>query len=288
MALRAELELGRGRDDRAVSLLAGIPETDPQAAGARLVAGQIEKVRDRARHMEALFLESLRLDPKLAQARRELILLYAMQARRADLNAQYRALAELEPLDYDDVFFWMNSFENRWINSLIRPQLERYLAADPEDRSSRLALAGVLVRYNELEGAEALLRPLPDADADARVLRVRIALGRMRLDEVRSLLDKGPREHVDLAVFRGHFAVRSKDPATAAREFRVALRLDPTNRDALEGLSVVLQQLGDGPGAASAQKRAAQWRHLTTFAPKIARLQHPKGQDPPDPTGGGL
>ena len=32
--------------------------------------------------MEALFLEAVRLDPKLARARRELILLYAMQARR--------------------------------------------------------------------------------------------------------------------------------------------------------------------------------------------------------------
>src|SRR5262249_21156295 len=157
------------------------------------------------------------------------ILLYAMQARRADLNAQYRALAKLEPLGYDDVFFWMNSFEDRWINDLIRPQLERYLAADLEDRSSRLALAGVLGRHNELERAEALLRPLPNSDPDARALRVRIALGRMHLDEVRSLLDRGPREHVELALLRGHFAVRSKDSATAAREFRVALRLDPTN-----------------------------------------------------------
>ena len=51
----------------------------------------------------------------------------------------------------------------------------------------------------------------------------------------------------------------------AAREFRVALGLDPTNREALEGLSAVLQQLGDGPGAASAQKRSAQWRHLTSL-----------------------
>ena len=68
-------------------------------------------------------------------------------------------------------------------------QLESYLAADPEDRSSRLGLAEVLVRSSQLEESEALLRPLPDSDPDARVLRVRIALGRSRLDEVRSLLD---------------------------------------------------------------------------------------------------
>src|SRR5947209_6707309 len=110
VVLRAELELGLGRADRAVDLLTGIAESDPHAASARLVAGQIEKSRDRARRMEELFREALRLDPKLAPARRELIFLYGMQARRADLNAQYRALAELEPLGYEDVFLWMNSF----------------------------------------------------------------------------------------------------------------------------------------------------------------------------------
>jgi tetratricopeptide (TPR) repeat protein len=268
VVLRAELEQGRGHADRAVSLLCGIPESDPYAARARLVAGKIEKSRDRARHMEALFLEALRLDPKLTLPRKELIFLYAMQARRVDLNAQYRAMAELEPLDYDDVFFWMNSFENLWINNLIRSHLERYLAADPEDRVSRLALAGVLVRYNDLEGAEALLQPLPDSDADARVLRARIALSRMRLDEVRSILDRGPTEHIGLALLRGQFAVRLKDPATAAWHYHIALRLDPSNREALEGLSVVLKQTGDLKGAASAQRRAEQWRHLTSLLQK--------------------
>jgi tetratricopeptide (TPR) repeat protein len=273
MVLRAELELGRGRPDQAIGLLTGIPESDPHAASARLVAGQIEKSRDRARGMEALFREAIRLDPKLAAARRELIFLYGMQARRADLNAQYRALAELEPLGYDDVFLWMNSFENRWINDLIRSHLERYLAADPGDRSSRLALAGVLVRYNDLEGAEALLRPLPDADPDARVLRARIALSRMRMDEVRSIMNRGPTEHVDLALLRGQFAVRLKELATAAREFRIALRLDPTCREALEGLSAVLKQLGDREGADSAQRQAELWRRLTNLL-QMAHVQH--------------
>jgi tetratricopeptide (TPR) repeat protein len=223
--------------------------------------------------MEALFLEALRLDPQLAPARRELIILYALQARRADLNAQYRALAELEPLDYDEVFFWMNSFENLWVNNAIRSDVERFLAADPEDRLSRLALAGVCLRSNQLEESEALLLPLPDADPDARVLRARIALGRMRLDEVQSLLDRGPTEHVGLALLRGQFAVRMNDPATAARQFRIALRRDPTNREALQGLSAALEQLRDWEGASSTQKQAEQWRHLTSLLQKSTVFQ---------------
>jgi tetratricopeptide (TPR) repeat protein len=268
VVLRAELEVGRGRPDEAISLLTGIPESTPLAGPARLVAGQIEKSRDRARRMEALFLDALRLDPQLAPARRELIYLYSMQARRTEVTAQFRALAEREPLNHDDVLLWMNSFEDLWINNLIQSHLERYLAADPDDRLSRLALAGVFVRYYQLEEAEALLAPLSDSDPDVRALRARMALGRMRLEEVRSLLAEGPAEHVRLALLRGRFAVRMHDPAAAARQFRIVLRLEPTNREALEGLSVVLEQLGDRQGADSAQKQATQWRHLTLLLQK--------------------
>jgi tetratricopeptide (TPR) repeat protein len=266
--LRAELELGRGRPDQAISLLTAIPETDPLAARARLLAGQIEKSRDRARRMEALFRDALRLDPKLALARRQLIFLYSMQARRAEVQAQYRALAELEPLNYEDVFLWTNSFENLWINHAIQPHLERYLAADPDDRISRLALAEVFVRYHQLEESEALLRGLPDSDPDVRVVRARIALGRLRLDEARSILAEGPAEHLGLALLRGHFAVRSHDPATAAQQFRIALRQDPTNLEALEEFSTVLRQLGDQQAAASVQRQVQHWRHLRTLLQK--------------------
>jgi len=268
IALRAELEVGCGRVDQAVSLLTATPESDPSAARTRLVAGQIEKSRDRARRAEVLFLQAIRLDYKLAQARRELIFLYAMQARRADLNAQFRALAEREPLDFDDVFLWTNSLEDRWVNDLIRPHLERFLAADPLDRSSRLALAAVVLRAGNSDECAALLRSLPDSDPDARALRAQLALSRLQVDAARSLVADGPFEHVGLALFRAQLAVRSNDPITATREFRLALRLDPTNREALQGLSLVLKQLGDAAAAAPIQKLAEEWRHLTSLLQK--------------------
>jgi len=278
IGLRAQVELALGRTDAAIHLLRGIPDTDPDAAHARLIAGQIENSRHRARSAEALFHESLRLDPKLGLANRELIFLYAMQARRAELNAQYRALAELEPMDYDDVFLWTNSFENLWVNNTIKSHLEEYLAADPDDRLSRCALTGVLVRAGQFEQAEAVLVPLPDSDPDVRVLRARIALGRMRLHDVRSILDEGPADHVGLALLRGQFAVQMNDPITAASQFRVVLRLDPDNREALHGLSVVLNQLGDAKAASAAQEQADRWRHLTTLLQKSTtfNLRHDK------------
>jgi Tfp pilus assembly protein PilF len=278
IALRAELELGYGRADSAVSLLTGTPQSDPKAARARLVAGQIEQSRNRARRAETLFLEAIRLDPKLAQARRELIFLYAMQARRSDLNSQFRALAELEPLEFDDVFLWTNSLEDRWVNDLIQPHLERFLAADPLDRVSRLALAAVVLRTGNLDECEALLRVLPDDDADARVLRARLALNRLQPGAAHDLVAEGPIEHLELAILRGQSAVQENNPTAAARQFRLALRIDPANRTALEGLSIVLKQLGDKQAAAPIQKLAEQWRHLTSLLQKSKTfdLRHDK------------
>jgi tetratricopeptide (TPR) repeat protein len=162
----------------------------------------------------------------------------------------------------------MTSFENLWHNDVIRSQLERFLAADPDDRVSRLALAGVLLRTHQIEESEILLRPLPESDPDARALRAHIALSRLRMDEVRLLLESGPAEHVGLALLRGQVAVRLNDQLTAVRHFRIALRQDPTNHEALQGLALVLKQLGDREAAASIQEQVDQWHHLTTLLQK--------------------
>src|SRR5579864_380649 len=155
--LRAEVESDLGRADVALTILGGLPESDPLAPRARLLASQIERRRDRMRLAEAWLLESLRLDPKLIQARRELVYLYGMQARRAEMNAQFLALSELLPLYHDDMLLWTSSHEDIWIQSTIIPDLERFLAADPEDRWSRLALAEVLLVEGDLDRSETLL-----------------------------------------------------------------------------------------------------------------------------------
>jgi tetratricopeptide (TPR) repeat protein len=227
------------------------------------VAGQIEKKRNRVRPAEALLLEALRLDPRLALAHRELIVIYAMQARRADLNDQFRALAELEPLKFDDVLLWTASLEDIWINDTIRGELERYLAADPQDRQSRLALGSVLLRSGDVDQAESILRPLAEGDAEAQVLRARIAMSRNDLVRVRALLADGPAGHPGFAVARGQLAARSNNPAGAALQFQIALEHDPANREAIQGLSLVLAQMERRDEAVAYQKKGELWRRLT-------------------------
>jgi tetratricopeptide (TPR) repeat protein len=252
----------------------GISDSDSHAPGARLVAGQIQKSRNRMRLAEGLFLEAIRLDPKLARARRELILIYAMQARRLDLNAQFAALSALEPLNYDDVLLWTASLEDIWFNDSIRSDLERYIEADPEDRSSRLALATVLLRSGEMEKAEALLQFLPEDDSECRVFRARIELRRSNLDKFKALLAEGPAEDVGLALLRGQLAASSNDPTAGAQQFRIALRLDPTNREATQGLFLSLRRLGKQAEADAYREKGDRWRALTGLLENARGTQH--------------
>ena len=97
--LRAQVAMARGRVDEALADLAKIPDAHELAPQARLRAGQLELRRDRLRAAEEAFRAASRLDPDLVQAHRELIYIYGMQGRRAELDAQFRALAKLTPLD---------------------------------------------------------------------------------------------------------------------------------------------------------------------------------------------
>jgi Flp pilus assembly protein TadD len=89
-------------------------------------------------------------------------------------------------------------------------------------------------------------------------------------------LTEGPEAHLGLALFRGQFAVQANDPAAALRQFRLAMRLDPTNRVALQGLSLVLKQLGNAEEAALIQKRTENWRHLTSLLQKSKTVENPR------------
>ena len=169
--LRAQLAMARGRVDEALADLAKIPDAHALAPQARLRAGQLELRRDRLRAAEEAFLAASRLDPDLVQARRELIYIYGMQGRRAELDAQFRALAKLTPLTFDNALHWGLMSHESWQPDKVTEELGRFVQADPTDRWSRLAWAGSLRRIGRVDDAWKALEPLPDSDPEARALR---------------------------------------------------------------------------------------------------------------------
>ena len=174
--LRAQLAMARNNNDQALDDLARVPDEHYMAAQARMLAGQTELRRNRVRLAEQLFHAAIKLDPRLVQAHRELIYIYGMQLRRAELSAEFMALSKLSELTFDNVFHWGLLRNNSWEPGETVTTLARYVAADPGDRWSRLALAENYRRMDRFDDAESIIAPLPADDPRVIELRARMAL----------------------------------------------------------------------------------------------------------------
>jgi tetratricopeptide (TPR) repeat protein len=243
--LRARVAEAQGRMVDALEDLKHIPDSDPIAAQAWLKAGQIERARHHARAAEAAFRRALELNPDQVQSRRELVYIYALQRRKADCDAQFRSLSRLMTFDYVLAFLWGQTECDIWDPDEAIRALVPILAADPEDRWSRLALATDYRLARRYDEAEATLRVLPDSDPDARAIRVRAALDRGDFGAAEKLANQGPDDNARLNSLRGRLALQLNDPARAADLFRAVLRAEPHDRDAIGGLGSALQRMRD-------------------------------------------
>jgi tetratricopeptide (TPR) repeat protein len=268
--LRAQLAMVRNRSDEALADLLHVPDEHEMAAQARLLAGQIELRRDRVRFAEHAFRAALKLDPRLLQAHRELIFIYGMQLRRAELTAEFLALSKLTSLPFENVFHWCLLRNNSWEPGEAIESLSRYIAADPEDRWSRLALADNQRRMGLNAEAESVLSVLPSRDAEAIALRAQIALDLQQLDRVDELLALGPEGNPALARLRGRLALARRDARNALHHFQIAYAADPESRETVFGLLAAYEMIGDQKSAEPLRLVARNLERLNTLVQRAA------------------
>jgi tetratricopeptide (TPR) repeat protein len=248
--LKGEAAGALGRPDEALDELARVPASDPSAPRARLLAGQIELRRGRVRRAEESLRAALQLDRTLVPAHRQLIYIYGMLLRRRELDEHFNALSRLVPMTFDNVFHWRLTRNVVWEPHERLEDLRRFVAADPSDRGSRVALAETLRQVGRREEAARVLSVLPESDPDARAVRARIALDRGDDRAVAAILAGGPADHPELARLRGRFALAHRDGPAAVRHFRDAYAAEPDDRDTVFGLGTALALVGDHAAAA--------------------------------------
>lgn len=264
--LRARLAMAENRGDEALAALAAIPDDDPLGPWARLTTGQLELRRNRLRDAEENLRAALRLDPELVPARRELIYILGMHARRRELDEALETLAAQSRLTYRETWIWCMVPDLIWwlpgehVETLL-PCLE----ADPDDRYSRLALAEDYRRLARYDDAEMILRPLPDDDADARSLRAQLALERGNQDATAALLAGGPPDHPALARLRGRLALAARDADEAVRQFRIAYEAEPDRRESHANLSRALLLAGEDEAAEPLVQAVQRYDQLATL-----------------------
>jgi tetratricopeptide (TPR) repeat protein len=276
--LRAQLAMVGDRPDEAIADLRLVPDNHFMGAQARLLAGQIELRRDRVRFAEQWFRAALSLDPKLVQPHRELIYIYGMQLRRAELTSEFLALSKLARLTFDNAFHWCLLRNNSWEPGEMIETLSRYVAADPDDRWSRLALAENERRMGIHAEAETVLSALPQDDPEANALRAMIALDLQQPDRAEQLLALGSKEDPTLARLRGRQALARRDARHALDEFQIAYAADPENRETVFGLLSALEMIGDHKAAEPLREAARNLERLNTLVQRAAVKQ--ARQDP--------
>jgi tetratricopeptide (TPR) repeat protein len=276
--LRAEVAQALKDPERALAELAAIPDDHPTAPLARLRAGQFEIHRGRTRPAEAAFKASLKLLTRGVPPRKELVYIYNIQHRQAELDAMLAELMDLDALDFAYILHWTKTRNTVWNPNGDLPALERFVAADGGDRWSRLALVEALRRLDRLAEAEKMLAPLPEADQEARAERILLAMDRGDFAAAESLLAGGPDDHPGLARLRGQLALRRRQGEAAARQFRIAVAADPTDRLALHGLGTALGMLGQSEAARPYLEAAR--RHDALWA-LVARAATTEGENDP-------
>jgi tetratricopeptide (TPR) repeat protein len=237
-----------GRFEEALGFLPDVVDSDHAASVIWRTRGVLEFERDRAGPAESALLKALVLDPKLSEARRDLVNLCTIEGRRSELAAQFRALAETTPPNFEDMYLWCLGRRLEVGPAHIAVRLQRMLENDPADRYVRLALAENLRRLGRLDEAEACLRPLPAGDVQALAARALLALDRGDVQAAARSLADGPPDHPELARLRGRIALAKGDPA-AVEAYRLALKAEPEDRDLLFGLGQALRLAGQPEAA---------------------------------------
>jgi tetratricopeptide (TPR) repeat protein len=263
--LKAQRGMAGNQTDQALADLARVPDDHPMGSQARLLAGQLELRRDRVRVAEEWFLAALRLTPRLIQARRELIYIYAMQLRRPELSEQFLALSQSTRLTADNVFHWGLLRNASWEPAEVIAILGRYIAADPTDRWSRLALAENERRMGHRGLAEAALSTLAVDDPEVLAIRVQLAVDGQDLEEAERLLAMDKSNSPALARLRGRLALSNRDAKAAVAYWRIAYAADPDNRETTFGLLRALELAGDTEAAEPLRETARKLEWLNTL-----------------------
>jgi tetratricopeptide (TPR) repeat protein len=269
--LRAQLASALALHDQSLDALAHIGDTHSLAAQARLMAGRIERQRHRLRYAEAAFRRAIELQPRMVEAHKELIYLFGMQLRRHEIDAEFKALGRLTPLSHHDLFTWGLTHFADW-GPDVAGDLESFIAADPIDRQSRLALAELLLDAPDAESqVERALEPLPPSDLEATALLIELRLNHGRIDLAMAMLESVKASHPSIARIRGRVALLRGDRGAAIAAFKGALSNEPYDRVSLSELGKALTLQGDISAAREYLARAKRLDDVYNLINRVSR-----------------
>ena len=278
LMLEAQLAVAEGQPVEAFASLSRIPEDHAIASQGHLLAARLWREQHCLKKAEAELRRALQLKPGLLEARKELIYILGIQARRIEVDTEFHALARLTPLTHHDLFTWALTHFTHWSPDIVE-DLDGFIKADPDDRYSRLAVVELLLDRpgEEVDSyIQRILEPLSEADPDALALRIEFAFNRGHVAEAERLLARAPANHPRTSRIRGEIALRSHDFDSAISCFKGALTGEPYDRVSPMHLAQALQLKGDKAAADVYRNRVERLNKVYNL---IIRVRSPNRQN---------
>ena len=285
---RGQATRNLGDGPGAAKYWAAIPDNHPrEAATARFSEGQLAFAAYRARDAERLFRRSTELYPQYLAPRLRLIFLYQLQIRDAELRRELAAVRAERPWTLAELTFstgFMGTVFD-WPSQIT--ELEKFVAADPDDVNSILALAECQLASEQVDKAIELLdrslaaRPFDQA---LRGMLADVLLRRQNPDRARQILGTETRTDetsVHLARAYGATYAAAGDWEQAAAWFDRAVQRDADHRPTVFELGQALERAGRHDEANRILHRARliellvaeRARFLELVGPKIWRFE---------------
>ncbi|MBW3596180.1 MAG: VCBS repeat-containing protein [Planctomycetes bacterium] len=234
-----------------------VPDASPDAATARWAAGEVLAHVGRASQAEAALRDALQLDPTLEPARERLALLLATLGRRWESRPQFLQLIRADQITLERLLLLGNNAKvlDR------RSELERYLAAQPDDLLPNLGLARLDLQQGDPVSARKLLVGLLEqrpefVEAHVQLGEALLLIAPEELPQWRERLPADAEAHPGAWFVQGRWAAAMQQPQAAARCHWEAARRDPNHVAAHFQLAQSLERLGRGEEAAPIAARA--------------------------------
>lgn len=280
LALLYRGQLARAAGDRgsAARFWSRVPDKPADlGARARHLAGELSLETGRARDAERDLVESLRLDPASLTPHELLLKLYAVQLRASEMRRELDAIRIRRTWRLDELYKLVNATGEAVNRAQAIPQLEQFIAADPDDLHSLIALGRyyfwddrpgeaattirrVLTHNRDHESALACLAESLLAGSDQAAAR-----------GVLQRIQPGPASGACVWKSLGLLGAAAFQWPEAAACLRQSLELQPDDRGLHLQLAGALERAGQTDEAGPAYDRAQQMLHLKTALHRIVQ-----------------
>jgi tetratricopeptide (TPR) repeat protein len=248
-------------------------------ATARYMEGKINLQQNKARLAEARFYDALRLNPRYVPPATELTQLYALQLRGDDLTRTLNEIREIRPLSVPQQAMILLAGREIVMQSQAVPALTAFVAADPSDVQSILALARYRVLAGDSAGALGILESQLEVvkyheESRALVTLLRVRNGTLRREDsfpVRQPLDES--SPLDAWSLAAELTSRAGDWSTAAEINDYLLFRQPYFMSVSHALATALDRMGRTADAAAQHAVTSKLDQLEVLAYRMLRPQ---------------